>query len=370
MKQKKLVYIFLIVSLLCISPLPIFNLILLYQKGGLTPGNMTTQKLFTTDHIEANINYFAYDVLHRSLNEIQTIVGKDGFLFLGNHYAAIVDKTQGLYPYKQEDIDLWVDKLKAIELWYKAKDIQFIFVIAPNKSSIYPEKLPDSIVYKKGKTITDDIVRAARKKSITLLDLRQRLQKSKGGEELYFRTDTHWNNKGASIGFEEAIHFLNSQYGEEYKVPQYRLHSIRTGSGDLAGFLKIKEILSPKHEKDFAFDFDTPAEVCHGNINLKALTTEVCKMTANPILNIFAQDQYMINKNAVNPEKLLFIGDSFSTANSKPYNATFGTLWKFHHSRLYGKQLADFIEKNHPDIVIYQIVERDLYTQSLVEPLP
>ena len=257
MKQKKLVYIFLIVSLLCISPLPIFNLTLLYQKRELTFDNMTTQKLFTTDHIEANINYFSYNVLHRSLNERQTIVGKDGFLFLGNHYAAIVDKTQGLYPYKEEDIDLWVDKLKAIELWYTAKGIQFIFVIAPNKSSVYSEKLPASIVYKEGKTITDDIVRAASKQNVTLLDLREKLRKRKGEEELYFKTDTHWNNKGASIGFEEAIDFLNTRYAEEYKLPKYTLRSIRQGSGDLAGFLKIKEILSLKHEKDFAFDFKT-----------------------------------------------------------------------------------------------------------------
>ncbi len=370
MKQKKLVNIFLIVSLLCISPLPIFNLIFLYQKGELSPKNITTQKLFTTDHIEANINYFAYRVLHLSLNERQAVVGKDGFLFLGNYYAAILDKTQGLYPYKQEEIDLWVDKLKAVQEWYKTKGIQFIFLFAPNKSSIYPEKLPASIVYKEGKTITDDIVRSSRKRDIALLDLRQVLKKSKGEEELYFRTDTHWNNRGASIGFEEAIHFLNTQHEEDYKFPKYTLRSMRRSSGDLAGFLKIKEILSPNHEKDFAFEFNASVKVCHGNINMKELTVETCKVIGNPILNVFAQDQYMINTSAANPEKLLFIGDSFSTANSKPYNATFGTLWKFHHSRLYGKNLADFVEKNQPDIVIYQIVERDLYSQTLVEPLP
>ncbi|MEA3456485.1 MAG: hypothetical protein U9R26_08235 [Campylobacterota bacterium] len=369
MKQKKLVIIFLIVSLLCISPLPIFNLSLLYQKGELSTRNITTQKLFVADHFEASINYFAYHTLYLSLNKKQTIAGKDGFLFLGNQYADIIDKTQGLYPYKQEDIDLWVEKLKSVEDWYEAKGIQFIFVIVPNKSSIYPENLPASILYKEGETITDDIVRASRKKNIALLDLRDILNKSKGEDELYFRTDTHWNNKGASIGFEEAIHFLNTQYGEGYKLPKYTLQSIRRGSGDLAGFLKIKEILSPKHEKDFAFDFNRSVKVCHGNINLKKLAVEACKMRGNPILNIFAQDQYMINRDAVNPQKLLFIGDSFSTANSKLYNAAFGTLWKFHHSRIYGKKIADFIAKNQPDIVIYQIVERDLYSQTFVEPL-
>jgi TPR repeat protein len=69
---------------------------------------------------------------------------------------------------------------------------------------------------------------------------------------------------------------------------------------------------------------------------------------------------------ATNDSKLLLIADSFSTANSMPYNVTFATLWKLHQSRLYGKRLASFVEKNHPNIVIYQIVERDLYTQKII----
>ena len=369
MKQKKLVHIFLIVSLLCISTLPILNLFFMYQHGTLTAKNMTTKELFATDKTETNINYFTYRTLHLSLNFRKTIVGKDGFLFLGNKYAAILDKAQGLYPYKIEDIDQWTDKLKAIQTWYEEKGIQFIFAIAPNKSSIYPEKLPDSIIYKQGGTITDDILTYAMKKNIKVLDLRGVLQKKKGKDWLYFKTDTHWNNKGASIGYEATIHFLNNKYKEQYILPKHILNKTRQGSGDLADFLKIREKLSPEYEENFAFVFNAPVKVCLGNINIEELATEVCKITGNPILYISVQDQYVTSKNAANPEKLLFIGDSFSTANSKPYNATFGTLWKFHHSRLYGKKLADFVEKNQPDIVIYQIAERDLYTQTLVEPL-
>lgn len=369
MKQKKLVYIFLIVALLFISPIPILNLLLMYQQETWTVKNITTQKLFSTDQIETNVNYFAYHKLHLSLNWRKTIVGKNDFLFLGNKYAHIVDKTRGDYHYKPEDIDRWTDGLRAIQTWYEERGIEFIFVVAPNKSSIYPEKLPDSVVYRQGGTITDDILDYTVKKNINMLDLRGVLQGSKGEDWLYLKTDTHWNSKGALIGFEEAIHTLSSRYKTQYKFPEYALKKSRQGSGDLADFLKIREKLSSEFEENFIVDFRESIKVCHGNISTEGEIARTCSTVDNPIINIIVQDQYVINENAANPEKLLFIGDSFSTANSKPYNATFGALWKFHHSRLYGKKLADFIEKNQPNIVIYQIVERDLYTQTLVEPL-
>ncbi len=359
----------MIVSLLCISPLPLLNLFFLYQKGMLDAKNITTQRLFTTDHIETNINYFAYRTLHRSLNRRKTVAGKEGFLFLGNLYAAILDKAQGVYPYRKEEIDQWTDKLKAVENWYRRRGIEFIVVIAPNKSSVYPEMLPDSVVYKEGGTITDAIVEYAKKKEISLLDLRKILRSNKGADLLYYKTDTHWNNKGSSIGFRETMRYLNHRYNRHYTLPAYKLRMVRERAGDLAGFLKIKESLPSDYEVNFAYDFNQTARVCHGTISAKDHVIQPCKRVENPVANIYAVDQYIINNEALNPQKLLLLADSFSTANSKPYNASFATLWKLHQGRIYGKALADFVEQHHPDIVIYQIVERDLYSPTLVEAL-
>ena len=78
----------------------------------------------------------------------------------------------------------------------------------------------------------------------------------------------------------------------------------------------------------------------------------------------------MINKNSENNLKLLFLCDSFGTAPSQLYNATFKEIYKFHWSHINGQKLVTFVEKNKPDIVIYQIVERALYDQSIVVPMP
>ncbi len=370
MKQKKLVQLFIAISLFCIVPLPLLNLFFLYQQDALEVKSITTQKLFSTDRIETNLNYFAFRTLHLSLNERQTVAGKDGYLFLGNMYASIIDKTQGTFPHTQEGIEQWTDGLKGVQKWFSSRGIPFVFVIAPNKSSIYPEMLPEKIVYREGKTITDDIVKSARKKGIVLLDLRSILRAEKRVGALYFKTDTHWNNRGAAIAFGATIDFLNQSYDLNLQTPNFILRETREGSGDLAGFLKIRKVLSRQHEINYTFDFNRSISVCHGLIDAKDRTLKSCQTVDNPILNVFAQDQYMINKNPLNQLKVLLIGDSFSTATSRLYNATFGTLWKFHHSRLYGEALAAFVKKHRPDLVIYQIVERDLYTPALVQPLP
>jgi hypothetical protein len=370
MRQKRLVQLFLAVSLLGIAPLPLLNLFFLYQQNALKSDSLTIQTLFNTDRIESNLNYFAYRTLHRSLNEKKTVVGKDGYLFLGNHYAHIIDKTRGTFPYTSEEVDRWAEGLLDIQEWFLARKIPFVFVLAPNKSSIYPEKLPDSIVYKAGETITDAIVRNAKAKGVALLDLREVLRAKKGDRSLYYLTDTHWNNLGASIAFEATIRFLDERYGLDLRIPDYHLREVREGAGDLAGFLKIEKVLPPDHERNYAFDFNRTVRVCHGIIDAKERSLHTCQEHANPILNVVVEDQYMVNKDPANQVKVLLLGDSFSTATSRLYNAAFGTLWKFHHSRLHGKALAAFVKEHRPDIVIYQIVERDLYTPTLVEPLP
>jgi hypothetical protein len=165
------------------------------------------------------------------------------------------------------------------------------------------------------------------------------------------------------------MHFLNRQHNRSYKLPAYTLHKVREGAGDLAGFLKIRKSLPLDYEVNFAYDFNKTVRVCHGKISAEGHMVQPCKMVNNPVVNIYAVDQYTINKDAENPQKLLLLSDSFSTANSKPYNAAFSTIWKLHQGRIHGKELADFVEKHQPDIVIYQIVERDLYSPTLVEPL-
>jgi hypothetical protein len=41
-----------------------------------------------------------------------------------------------------------------------------------------------------------------------------------------------------------------------------------------------------------------------------------------------------------------------------------------HYGSLWGVTLSNFIAKNKPDIVIYQVVERNLYKSGIVKKIP
>ena len=365
MKQKKLVYYFLIVSLFFTLFLPILNLSFAYTNTKINVQSFSKQQLFSTDNLQAIKNYMVYKIFNVSLNESQVIAGKDNLFFLSDMYGSVVSKTKGTFQYTNKEIDSWTTNLKKLQNWYEKQGIQFIVIVAPNKHTVYNDKLPDSILYKEGGTITDDIVKSSLEKNIHILNLKKVLREKKQDKQLYLKTDTHWNNYGALIGYLNTMKYLNTTYRKDYKIPEYTMKEITSnGGGDLTNLLRINHFLSNNHEKDYSFTFNQKTKVCYGKITKKN-TLNKCTPGIKKSFN-----QYAINENAVNKEKLLYLCDSFGIANSQVYNKTFNTVWRFHLGYANGGMLVDFIEKHKPDIVIYQVVERDLGNNSMVDDIP
>lgn len=364
MKYKSYIKYFLIFSIILISLLPIYNF---YQYAK----NYDLKKSFNVDSVEKYVNYIVYKLFNRSMVQEQVIAGKDDFLFLGNQYNNILHKTNGIYRPSNEEINNWTNKLKDLQKWYEDRGIKFVIVIAPNKHSIYKEKLPNWMQYD-GKTITDDIVEQSNLKGINILDLRVELSEARKKELdiLYWKTDTHWNEKGASIAFNTIINKINNIYKLNIEKPKYDLIQSSRGGGDLASFLKINTILKKDFEKSYSYSFDKNYDICKGNITKDIHDIEKCEKTINPVIGINSQAQYMINKNSENNLKLLFLCDSFGTAPSQLYNGTFKEIYKFHYSHINGQKLVNFVEKTNPDLVIYQVVERQLYDDSIVSAMP
>jgi len=363
--QKKLVLYYISIVIMVLAPLPIINSLFILT-GVADKNNFNKVFLFSTDGMESHINYFAYKYFKTSLKKNEVIVGKDKFLFLGNKIDQVIDKTQGLYRYRDQDIDKWTTKLKNVQMWYENRGIQFVIIIAPNKHSVYNEKLPDWMHQSK-QTITDKIISYSKSKKINLLDLRNIIKKKKT-MQLYYMTDTHWNHKGASIAYDETLKYINRIYGAKYRTAEYNFSLFPHHSGDLARLLKINTLLPKNYEHLFYINIVNKDSVCHGVIN-KERNLQECVNKKNPELNVGNVDHYTINSTSMNDEKILLLCDSFGTANSKLYNATFNTVWRFHYKHINGKKLSNFVRTYNPNIVIYQVIERSLYNNLIVNDL-
>ena len=104
MKQRKLVIHFLTIVMILLVILPIFNIYSLFINNMFDLKKLNKKDLFSLDIVESNINDYFYKNNKISLNEKQVIVGKNDFLFAGNLYSEVLDKTQGKYEYSMDDI--------------------------------------------------------------------------------------------------------------------------------------------------------------------------------------------------------------------------------------------------------------------------
>ncbi len=357
MKYRTKTWYFLICAAIVIAFLPLMNFDKFTEK-------YERKELFVTDRTEAYTNYAAYKFLNLSLEPDSVITGKDGFLFLGNKYGRVLHKSNGIYNPGFKAIDKWSNDLQKLQRWYEDQKIRFVMVIAPNKHSIYKEMLPNWV--KGNGTLTDDIVSMSNEKGIHILDLRKKLTSARGNGLLYYKTDTHWNLLGASIGYAETIAYINKIYGTKIIKSEFKLKQSRRGGGDLSGFLKINHLLGKDYDLSYAHTV-APGSFCHGNINKdNGKMGGGCHKTNNPMIDINKQPQYVINNTSLNNYKVLLLRDSFGTVNSQLYNDTFHTIWNWHYGHINGESLASHVKNYKPDIVIYQVVERGIYNQALV----
>lgn len=132
----------------------------------------------------------------------------------------------------------------------KKKNIDYLFVIAPSKYSIYPEYLPKFIsdIYKKKGMIatnTDQILKFIKKKApnFPILDLRPALinaKKKKGDNFLYYKADTHWNGLGIEAGYKELKKVLKNNFQINLSNASYNIFKKEIDGGDLSNMSGIK----------------------------------------------------------------------------------------------------------------------------------
>ncbi len=357
---------FIVATIVLISFLPTINLLKV-------PRETNYKNLFNTDLIERYINYTFYKLFDISLEPDKVIIGKDNFLFLGNKYNNVLSKSRGLYRVDYQQLTNWMDKLKKLQEWYEAQGIRFVFAIAPNKHVVYKDKLPQWCSFNE-MTVADEVIQYSKERSINLVYLRDALQQKRQTNKasLYIKTDTHWNLLGASVGYESTMQYINQRFHLDYKMPQYRLsyHKRKAGEGgDLSGFLKITSLIPEHIDADVWVKFDTEYSICRGDINDETSELNNCQVKNNTPFSILEKPQYTINKESLNKVNALILCDSFGTANSQFYSATFNKIWKFHYGKMSGNKLSRFVKKYKPDIVIYQVIERALLNENIVDDL-
>jgi len=328
---------FLIIFFITFISLPLFGLIFNVQDGlyNTEKRNMESFPKFKTpiqfycdflEYYEDNFG-FRYSLMKFASNlkiklfktyprniDIKVLRGKDGWLFykLGNE----IEDFQGKVPLSSFAINKIKSDYETNSCYLNKLGIKFYVLIPPDKSVIYSEYLPASIIsgIKSNKTrisqfLDTDFIYP--KKLIIN-------NKEKDGELLYFKTDTHWTYYGAYFGYK----VLENKIKQNFNINQLKLSDMKKieymhEKPDLADIINIGE---KNYEKSY-----------------KYLCVEGNKFQKSNL-------------------KILIFGDSFLKYLEPYFTCAFYKV-KFVSSSRFDKKL---IEEFNPDVVIFEIVQRNL----------
>jgi hypothetical protein len=166
----------------------------------------------------------------------KVIVGKERWLFYSGEDS--IPKHRGLICLSGERMQALASRLAALRAATEAYGGKFVFAIAPDKQSIYPEYLPAWMQRIGPCSVYDQAVRAARTSGVAVVDLRPVLLGAKAnGDRVYHKTDTHWNEKGASI----AAAGILAQAGVRLNTDDLPKPVSATRTGDMALMLNMPQ---------------------------------------------------------------------------------------------------------------------------------
>ena len=131
-------------------------------------------------------------LLHTSPAE-DVIYGKNGWLY----YAATLDDYQNHATLTGDEAAQIAQTVADMQAYCEARGATFLFTIAPNKNSPYPENMPARYLQSDPPGNYELVAPYLEEYGVNYADLFTFL--SGQDETLYLRTDSHWTNRGAAL---------------------------------------------------------------------------------------------------------------------------------------------------------------------------
>ncbi len=187
----------------------------------------------------------------------KVMMGRDGWLyFLGEDARSLDRHYRGTASFDAAPEDVAREFARRHDA-LAARGIAYVAVVVPEKFSVYPEHLP-AWVARAPQTPLDRVAAAVRAEGrVRFLDLRAPLAAAKGVEPVYYRTDSHWNVRGAAVGYATLMREVQAALPGRLAaiapvaLPAYD-HRTDVYSGDLANMLGLPRRFSEPDRASFA----------------------------------------------------------------------------------------------------------------------
>jgi len=288
---------------------------------------------------------FKYYFLKVSPLQEKVVIGDDSWLFLGNSFNKVIDKTIGLKKLSKNELQKISENIDSNWNALNRMGISYYIAVPPDKHSVYNDRLPywcrtshPDNLFKSVQAYVDSAL------NFKIIDLKEYINEKKKDELLFFKTSSHWNQLGAFYAYQQLMKILHQDY-PELKILELGNYSIDTME---VNKLDLSNILNLNIKEETAI--------------LNPLFTETASLIEEPVPDFIhfdheRKDAWIRYRNPmINNLKVLIFRDSFTTAMLPYLKESFGEslfIWDIKLSK-------KLIEQEKPDIIIQIIAERTI----------
>jgi hypothetical protein len=294
-----------------------------------------------------NALFYQYNRLKYNLMEVSSlpekvVVGKHGWFYPGNSFAHIADQHRGCWPIKETTLEIIAQRLTDHQRKLARQGTKLYILIAPDSYTIYPEYLPDYLQCSTGPSNFDRLKQyLVQQTTIPLVDVREALCTAKASKLVYSQTDSHWNQYGALIASLSLIGRVRQDFP---RIPMarpadYTVRAIQGEGGDLVTMLALNREI----RDSINYAIRPPKRLL------------ASQQESIPNNEMHLPSQRFVSMNYQLP-KLLLVGDSFSYSMNPFITGYFRESYLVRSNVL----KPDLIRQERPDVVVFEIVERNL----------
>lgn len=266
-----------------------------------------------------------YYALATSPND-KVLIGNDRWLFYSAEQT--IDRFQTGNVLDNKELSAIAQLLQDEQKKLEDQGIQFVVLVAPNKETIYPEQMPRRIQQAKGPSTLDSFLEAMKQTTVTVIDPRSAIQAKAQQQKVYTQTDTHWTDVGAEIAFDLVQASIGHQVSSALEFTDTEF-----SEGDLAKLISLGGRL-------------------HEYIPQAVRAQDAYHMDVSTRNEVDIRESTALGKDE---RKILVFRDSFGE-KLIPFFATSYTRATFEREYFDDELISEI----HPDIVVLQIVERNI----------
>lgn len=250
------------------------------------------------------------------IESTQVLLGKEDWLFYkSTEDGDPISDFQGINHYDEATMQAVADKLTNERNQFANYGIDFYILSIPNKSSVYPEYMPDTIERKDTTSRTDLLMKYLEENTdLNVVDAKPTLVKAKKKKPVYYKSDTHFNQIGAFVTVQALKDKID---GKTDSLKDVKFDKVMNNySGDLACLCDMQD----------TFNDDIQYQLDAATVNTKIKSNK----------------------------RILVIGDSFSEVMQSIMSQYFAevktvNIWSFETSLL---------DEYKPDVVVWEHAER------------